>query len=357
MNTRSDLAVLPRNEILVGDARTVLPTLPAGSVDTVITSPPYYALRDYHDDRQIGLEDSVDGWGEELRLVLRALARVLKPTGSLWLNLGDSYSRHPHHGALPKSLLLGPERLALAMTHDGWIIRNKVVWAKTNPMPTSVRDRLACSHELFYFATRTPKYFFDLDTIRIPHRSSLAKPSLAAARRATDAVRPEWAGPLAGSNVGLDRTKASGRVGHPLGKNPGDVWHYATSTWRGPHHAVYPETLLTRPLLSSCPPRVCITCGVPWARAPARSHHQLSVIGELQPVCACRTGYRPGLVLDPFLGSGTTALAAEHTRRDWLGIELNPSFAAAATERIEAARQQHARTRTATVSREPPMAA
>lgn len=356
MNARADLAVLPRNEILVGDAREVMPTLPAGSVDTVITSPPYYALRDYHDDRQIGHEASVDGWVEELRVVLRGLARVLKPSGSLWLNLGDTYSRHPHHGALPKSLLLGPERLALAMTEDGWIIRNRVVWAKTNPMPTSVRDRLACSHELLYFATRTPKYFFDLDAIRIPHRSHLNRPSAAAARRAITAERPELAGPLAGSNVGLDRTKASGRVGHHLGKNPGDVWQFATSTWHGPHHAVYPEALLTRPILATCPEKVCVACGAPWDRARADRNKPLVVLGDLHPSCDCNAGPRPGLVLDPFMGAGTTAVAAERHGRDWSGIELNPSFAGAAMRRIETEREKRANEAHGS-AREPPMAA
>ena len=123
-------------------------------MDTVITSPPYYALRNYGVSKQIGLESNVDGWVSELRAVLRDVARVLKPTGSLWLNLGDTLSHHIRSGAPAKSLLLAPERLALAMIEDGWRIRSKVIWAKTNPMPTSVRDRLSCSYEVVYFATR-----------------------------------------------------------------------------------------------------------------------------------------------------------------------------------------------------------
>ncbi len=344
-----------RNQIMVGDVRELLPTLPAGTVDTIITSPPYYALRDYQADGQIGLEDNVDGWVEELRTVTRGLARVLKSSGSLWLNLGDSYARHQRDGAVPKSLLLGPERLALAMTQDGWIIRNKIVWAKTNPMPTSVRDRLSCTYEVLYFAVRSQQYYFDLDAIRIPHRSTLKRPSVAAARRAVDAVRPEWAGPLAGSNVGLDRTKAQGRVGHPLGKNPGDVWTYATSNVANLHHATFPEPLLTRPLLSSCPERVCTSCGVPWERARADRSRELVALGDLVARCRCAAGYRPGLVLDPFLGSGTTAIAAERSRRDWLGIELNSDFAEAATHRINTARAK--RQTPSSAAREPPLAA
>jgi site-specific DNA-methyltransferase (adenine-specific) len=329
-----------RNQIVVGDVRTVLPTIPTASVDTMITSPPYWALRNYGVAHQIGLEESVDAWVDQLRLVLRDVARVLKPTGSLWLNLGDTYSHHQRDGAAPKSLLLGPERIALAMIQDGWRIRSKVIWAKTNPMPTSVRDRLSCTYEVLYFATRTQKYFFDLDAIRVPHRSQLKRPSVAAARRAVHAARPEWAGPLAGSNVGLDRTKAEGRVGNPLGKNPGDVWQYATSNLRGVHHAMFPESLITRPLLSSCPERVCVACGAPWDRARARRLGHLAVFGELSAQCSCAAGHRPGLVLDPFLGAGTTAIAAERHGRDWLGIELNAEFAVQARARIETERRK-----------------
>jgi site-specific DNA-methyltransferase (adenine-specific) len=331
-----------RNQIVVGDVRSVLPTIPAASIDTVITSPPYWALRDYHVDGQIGLEPTIDGWVSELRSVLREVARVLKPTGSLWLNLGDTYSHHDRDGASPKSLLLGPERVALAMTQDGWRIRSKVIWAKTNPMPTSVRDRLSCTYEVLYFATRSQKYFFDLDAIRVPHRSQLKRPSIAAARRAVHAARPEWAGPLAGSNVGLDRTKAEGRVGNPLGKNPGDVWQYATSNLRGAHHATFPVDLITRPLVASCPEKVCARCGEPWERERARRLGHLAVVGELSAQCSCAAGYRPGLVLDPFIGAGTTAIAAERHGRDWLGIELNSEFAVQANARIEDERRKRA---------------
>jgi site-specific DNA-methyltransferase (adenine-specific) len=331
-----------RNQIVVGDVRTVLPTLPAASVDSVITSPPYWALRNYGVDNQIGLEASVDAWVGELRSVLREIARALKPSGSLWLNLGDTYSHHDHDGAAPKSLLLGPERVAFAMVEDGWRIRSKVIWAKTNPMPTSVRDRLSCTYEVLYFATRSQRYFFDLDAIRVPHRSQLKRPSIAAARRAVNATRPEWAGPLAGSNVGLDRTKAEGRVGNPLGKNPGDVWQYATSNLRGIHHATFPIDLVTRPLLSSCPEKVCAKCGKPWERERVRRLGHLAVIGEFSARCSCAAGYRPGLVLDPFIGAGTTAIAAERHGRDWLGIELNAEFAVQANARLEDERRKRA---------------
>lgn len=323
-----------RNQVLVGDVRQVLPTLPSASVDCVFTSPPYYRLRQYGVDNQIGLEPTVEEWVDQLRQVMREVARVLKPTGSLWLNLGDSYSRNERTGAAAKSLLLAPERLALAMNQDGWIIRSKVIWAKTNPMPSSVRDRLSCTWEVFYFAVRSARYYFDLDAIRVPPRSQLKSPSVSAARRAANARPPEWAGPLAGNNRGLDQLKARGLSSHPLGKNPGDVWAYPTSNYRGAHHAMFPTELLQRPLLAACPERVCTNCGQPWQRQRAQQLGRLALIGELQATCTCGASWQPGLVLDPFIGAGTVAVAAEQRRRDWLGVEINGEFAGLAEQRI-----------------------
>lgn len=326
---------LPRNVVLVGDVRQRLADLPAGSVDCVMTSPPYFQLRNYGSPEQIGLEANVEAWADELRLVMRDVARVLKPGGSLWLNVGDSYSRHSRYGTPPKSLLLGPERLALALCRDGWIVRNRVAWVKRNTMPTSVSDRLACTWETVYLLVRTRRYFFDLDAIRVPHRSTPRAPY----RTATDGYPPkgvtpeDWGGPLAGSHTGLANLKARGLVGHPLGKNPGDAWTTAVSNFRGAHFATFPTALVTRPLLASCPERVCRTCGQPWQRPPSRTTR-----GALQPTCTCKRAWRAGLVLDPFFGSGTVGLVAERHGRDWLGIELNPAFAAIARQRITAER-------------------
>ena len=159
------------NRVLVGDVRERLREVPDASVDCVITSPPYYLMRDYGAAGQLGVESTVEEWAHALRGVLGELSRVLKPTGSVWLNLGDTYSRHPSSGAERKGLLLGPERLALMLLDDGWIIRNKIVWAKTNPLPSSVSDRLSPTWEVLYFLVRSQRYFFDLDAIRVPHRS------------------------------------------------------------------------------------------------------------------------------------------------------------------------------------------
>ncbi len=336
MSQPSTTSRVPRGIVLVGDVRQRLTELPPASVDCVITSPPYFQLRDYQMAEQIGLEADVSGWVDELRVVLHGIARVLSPTGSVWLNLGDTFSRHDRFGAPPKSLLLGPERVGLGLIEDGWIVRNKVIWAKSNIMPNSVRDRLSCGWEVVYFLTRARQYYFDLDAIRVPHRSVRSKRPLTGTSIPTS--RPQWAGPLAGNNAGLARLKAQGLVGHPLGKNPSDVWSLAASNFRGQHFATFPPALVTRPLLATCPERVCSSCGAPWQRQPALSRGQLPACGELRQACRCRKGWQPGLVLDPFFGAGTVGLVAEQHGRDWLGIELNPAFARLASERIASAR-------------------
>ena len=161
---------VPRNTLLVGDALDRLRGLPDGSIDTALTSPPYFRLRDYAADGQLGLEPHVDDWIDRLVEISAEVHRVLVPTGTFWLNLGDTYATHQSQGAARKSLIMAPERLALRLQQSGWIIRNKIVWAKPNPKPTSIKDRLNCTYEFVYLLTKQPGYFFDLDAIREPHR-------------------------------------------------------------------------------------------------------------------------------------------------------------------------------------------
>lgn len=330
---------LPTERVLVGDALEQLRGLPDASIDTVVTSPPYFRLRNYGVKGQIGLEPNVDQWVAALRAVMTEVGRVLKPTGTLWLNLGDSYSRSIRHGAPAKSLLLAPEKLLLALEADGWLLRNKVVWAKSNGMPAAARDRLTPKWEPLFLLTRSPNYFFDLDAIRIPPRSRLAKPSpvSAATKHAvTDGPRPPWAGPAAGRNDGLEALKAQGRSSHPLGANPGDVWTIPTASYRGAHFATFPPALVERPLRATCPERICRTCGTPWWRSPVvRDLGALAVLGKLRKSCPCeQRDWQPGVVLDPFMGAGTVGLVAQQLGRRWLGIELNPAFADQALARI-----------------------
>lgn len=331
----SDSRLVVRNQVLVGDAHQGLSSLPDASVDMVLTSPPYFRLRDYAAIGQLGLETHVDDWVAGLRLVAADLTRVLTPTGSLWLNLGDTYATHPRQGAGRKSLLLAPERLALALSREGWLLRNKIVWAKPNAMPTSVTDRFACTWETVHLFARQPDYFFDLDAVRLPHTS---RPSKRHRLTAQVRGRAAWQGPNAGGSDGLAAIKAAGRVGHPLGKNPGDVWRIATSNYRGAHHATFPVALAERAIRAGCPEARCRECRRPWRRPVIRAIGGTATRAALGPTCDCEAPSEPGLVLDPFIGAGTTGVAAERLNRDWLGIELNPDFAALAKARIHEAR-------------------
>lgn len=325
-----------RNTILIGDALSRLRSLQDGSVDTVVTSPPYFRLRDYAAKGQIGLESHVDEWVDQMAAITAEIHRVLVPTGTLWLNLGDTYSTRPAEGAPRKSLMMAPERLALRLQQEGWIIRNKIAWAKPNSMPTSVRDRLNCTHEVIYVFAKQPTYFFDLDAIREPHQSRASKP-----RAIPTTTNDAWRGPNADTDRGLNQLKAEGRVGHPLGKNPGDVWRIAPRPVPG-HHAVYPTALALRAVAAGCPESRCSRCRQPWRRSVLRALGGTAVRSALAPSCECTRRSESGLVLDPFMGSGTTAIAAEQLKRHWLGIELNANFAALAEARIAAARDNQA---------------
>jgi DNA modification methylase len=330
---------LPRNRIVVGDALKRLHALPDASIDCVITSPPYFSLRDYDADGQLGLERHVDQWVEQLVTISAEVRRVLVPTGTFWLNLGDTYSSRPPQGAERKSLLMAPERVAMRLQESGWIIRNKIVWAKPNPVPSSIPDRLNCTYEVIYVLARQPKYFFDLDAIRTPHRST--ETSTRPHKREI-AAREPWRGPNSMTATGLRSLKAQGRVGHPLGKNPGDVWTIAPGGYRGAHHATFPLALAERMVAAGCPEARCARCRMPWKRQIIRSLGGTATRAALAQTCNCTARKEPGLVLDPFIGSGTTAVAAEKLHRDWLGIELNPEFAAGAQDRIAAATQKPA---------------
>lgn len=328
---------VPRNQLFVGDAATTLRSLPDGCIDMVLTSPPYFRLRDYRVAGQLGTEQHVDDWVEPLQAVVRELRRVLTATGSLWLNLGDTYATHIRQGAEPKSLLLAPERLLLALVQDGWVLRNKVIWHKTNPLPSSVPDRFATTWEAVYLLTLGKRYHFDLDSLRVPHRST-QKPLKHPRRRPGTDPHDHWRGPNTGDRSGIDRLKQLGIPGHPLGKNPGDVWPIATSRLGHGHPAAFPLSLAERAIIAGCPEARCASCRQPWRRQVVRHRDGSASRQPLAATCGCDADSEPGLVLDPFLGSGTTALAAERLGRDWVGIEISRAFARLAEQRITAAR-------------------
>jgi DNA modification methylase len=331
---------VPLKKILVGDVRQRLAELPDASVDCIITSPPYWAMRDYGHKGQIGAEATVDAWAAAIADICDDLARVLTPTGALWLNLGDGYSRHPKEGSSKKSLLLGPQRVAMRMTRAGWLLRNIVVWAKKNPMPFSGTDRLTTTHEFVYFFTKQPTYYFNLDAIRerattVAHAASASPPTYPP-REAVPSLNGGTTARI-DLNQGLAAMRVAGSASHPLGRNPGDVWQLATASYHGAHFATFPLELVRRPLLATCPEKVCTVCGLPWKRGVQEIDGRKLATGSLRPNCP-HNNWRPGRVLDPFIGSGTVAIAAETYGRDWVGIELNPTYAELAHKRIAEAR-------------------
>jgi len=309
----------------------VLSQLLPESVDCVIASPPYAgAIRDYGIAGQLGQEPTITEYVENLRAVLCGVRRVLKDSGGLWLVIADSYSQRPSQGAPRGSLMLAPQRVTMALAADGWIVRNVAIWHKPNPLPQSATDRLSPTYETVIFATKSRRYFFDLDAIRIPHRS---------ADRARVALR-ERGRRYQGNNTGLGKLKAAGRVGNARGKNPGDVWTIPTAIDRLGHQATFPEALIERPILATCPERICVQCDAAWTRPTQIKSRQTNEgmlhtreVGELRR-CECFAPSRPGVVLDPFMGTGTTAVVAKRLGRDFLGIELNPAYVKLATDRL-----------------------
>lgn len=285
-----------------GDALAVLREMPSDSVDCTVTSPPYFGLRDYGVDGQIGAETSPVEYVERLRELFAEVRRVLADDGTLWLNLGDSYysgkgsptqpdlkneARRPHARILdkpgadwssPKNLLGMPWRVAFALQDDGWILRNAVVWHKPNAMPESVTDRLSSRYEMVFMFSKSRRYWFDLDPIR---------------ERPTEYVGRSWdERKAAGAPMRRGSSPVSGELtmfpANEAGKNPGDVWEIATAPFPGAHFACFPPELARR----------CIVAG-------------------------CKPG---GTVLDPFSGSGTTGMVAQKHGRKYIGIDLNAEY-------------------------------
>jgi site-specific DNA-methyltransferase (cytosine-N4-specific) len=299
--------------LLLGDALEQLRTLPDGSIDCIVTSPPYYGLRDYGTPGQYGLEATPAAYVETLRALFAEARRVLADDGTLWLNLGDSYAAAGGHtdpgstSALqgrrvqlmqnmpskpadrPKKNLLGiPWRTAFALQDDGWILRNEIIWHKTNAMPESVRDRLSSRHEHLFLLTKGQRYVFDLDPIREPISDGRPVGDWETRKARGEAMRQGTGG---ASVAGIQRVAAN-----PLGRNPGDVWSIPTRPYPAAHFAVFPIDLPIR----------CIKAG-------------------------CRPG---GTVLDLFSGSGTTGAAARQLGRKYIGIDLKAAYHDLARDRF-----------------------
>jgi len=355
------------NEVHQGDVIEKLQEMPSESVDLVITSPPYYALRDYGEDTesiwggeegcshdwsveaktssqggnntednppdvganestqdtrlrgsggiesnycskcdawrgQLGLEPTPQQFVQNITEFANEVYRILKPSGSFYLNMGDSYAgsgtgqtSHKESSSSPvdtsnvgiqaKCKMMIPHRISISLIDEGWICRNDIVWSKPNPMPESVTDRRSTTFEYIFHFVKKKDYYYDLDSIRKPHVSNIP-----------DRVEKGNLQPDSVSSEGNHEFKPENRV-HENGKNPGDIQEITTANHSEAHFAVFPKELIKPHIKSSCP--------------------------------------EDGVVLDPFIGSGTTAIAAEELDRDWVGIDLNKDYVDMSYDRIE----------------------
>lgn len=317
-------------EILTGDCRAILDTLPERSVQCVVTSPPYWGQRDYGVDGMIGLEADVETWVAVMVDVFRKVWRVLRDDGTLWINLGDKYAgsggaggdyrpgglkdgvqggpvaspvRHKFHetsdagrrerkllemdGLKAKDLMGLPWRAAFALQANGWYLRRDIIWHKPNPMPESATDRPATAHEYVFLLTKKPRYFYDAAGVREDGPTYTRK---AGGYTRDHQINANGSKPFQGKGGFADSDVTT------VGRSLRSVWTISTQSFSGPHYATFPEKLV----------EPCI-----------------------------KAGSAPGdLVLDPFSGAGTTGLVAARFGRRYIGIELNPEYAEMSRKRI-----------------------
>jgi DNA modification methylase len=294
--------------ILCGDALTVLSEMEDQSVNCCVTSPPYFGLRDYGEDGQLGLERTPEEYVANLVAVFREVHRVLRDDGTLWLNLGDSYNtagrvghgtrqgykqgtnrasatgadhcRPSVDGLKEKDLIGIPWMVAFALRADGWYLRSDTIWSKPNPMPESVTDRPTKAHEYVFLMSKSQQYYYDAEAIKEP----------CVGQNAHDTTGPGYHAPGQSPNTG-----SRGGNGTKT-RNRRSVWTVATQPYKGAHFATFPEKLIEPCVLAGCPTN--------------------------------------GTVLDPFAGSGTTGAVAKRLGRGFIGIELNPDYIGLCEERI-----------------------
>ena len=278
----------PSFQVICSDVREGLSRLNDSSVDAVVTSPPYYGQRDYESDIQIGHEKTIEGYVDTLVEIFGAVRRVLRPEGTLWLNLGDKYLNGQLQGL--------PWRVALALKADGWVLRSDIIWHKPNAMPSAVKNRPTTDHEYIFLLTRSTKdYYYDADAIREPHVTFTNQSRMKGGRKH---LGKRDGTPEAGKNSGNPNLH-DGRwdqAFHPKGRNKRTVWSMPLSKYRDAHFAVFPESLVEH----------CVKAGSP----------------------------HKGVVLDPFCGSGTTGLVSLRIERDFIGIDCSQRYCDMASERL-----------------------
>jgi len=306
--------------IYVGDSLEVLKSLPDESVHCCVTSPPYYALRDYGMDEQIGRETSPTEYIARLTEVFNEVRRVLVPDGTLWVNIADTYAgkgnqgefvdpKNPNgrngqavalnnkvEGCKPKDLIGIPWMLAFSLRESGWYLRDDIIWMKENPMPESVKDRCSRCYEHIFLFSKSKRYFFDCNAIAEP----IAPATAARLKRGMNGGN-KYGKPVPGQTQAqtINNSRKYGEITddmiNPLRKKR-NVWVINTVPFKGAHYAAYPPKLAETCILAGCPEN--------------------------------------GIVLDPFMGSGTTGLSAKSLGRNYVGIELNPQFVEMANARI-----------------------
>lgn len=384
-------------ELWLGDCRDVLRGLPADHFHTCVTSPPYFGLRDYGQDKQIGLEPTPDEFVDAMVQVFREVRRVLRPDGTLWLNLGDSYSAArsyqvpstkggPKHGPAqsangrgskvpdglkPKDLIGIPWRVAFALQKDGWWLRQDIIWSKANPLPESVTDRCTKAHEYIFLLTKSDRYFFDSKAIAEPTDPSKWGLRSDGSYGGTDLKDYEANGVQKPRSV-KERLAAKLARGEGLTRNKRSVWSVSAKPFKGAHFATFPPDLIRPCVLAGASEKGCCpTCGKPWRRVTERmptgwdgsEYGQRAVdatggavsggvrkstlgsgngVGTAATVtrgwsqdCVCAPAEPvPCRVLDPFGGAGTTALVAAQEGRAATLIELNPDYRGIAHKRL-----------------------
>ncbi|MCC7446937.1 MAG: site-specific DNA-methyltransferase [Anaerolineae bacterium] len=279
--------------LLVGDSWQISPLLPSDSVQCIVTSPPYFGHRKYASTNELksaefGREENPTDYVERLVKLFSELRRVLKQSGTLWLNLGDSYR--------DEQLLGIPWRVAFGLQDAGWILRSEIIWNKPNAMPSSVKNRPTTAHEHIFLFAKSRQYFYNADAIREPHVTFTENSRMRGGR---NHFGKRNGTPENGKNKGNPNLHTSrwDQAFHPLGRNKRTVWDIPLGKYRGTHFAVFPEALVEQ----------CILAGTA----------------------------KEDLVLDPFMGAGTTAVAACRLGRHFLGLELVPAYVEMTRERIQ----------------------